>query len=229
MTEEPSSPRFKAEMPQIPGVPTTPSRPPRANPLLPLIIGVVVLGVILLLSVRWFSHPKPVEPARVEPTPQIEVPPPPPDPASLLPHADEANPVVAELADLSKPWSSADFFIRSLTTGENVPATIIRLPGSSATAPTGYWAFSRKAPYGSCQLEYIRDLAKLRTDYDYRQANHPLVGNPCSRTLYDPLKTTNLPGNIWIRGATVQGSDIRPPLGVEIKIRGKQILAIRTE
>jgi hypothetical protein len=27
----------------------------------------------------------------------------------------------------------------------------------------------------------------------------------------------------------VQGSDIRPPFGVEIKIQGKQILALRTE
>jgi hypothetical protein len=47
--------------------------------------------------------------------------------------------------------------------------------------------------------------------------------------LYDPLKMFSLPGNIWIRGAIVQGSDIRPPLGVEIEVRGNKILAIRTE
>jgi len=39
----------------------------------------------------------------------------------------------------------------------------------------------------------------------------------------------NLPGNIWIRGAIVQGSDVRPPLAVEIQIHDKQILAIRSE
>ena len=55
-----------------------------------------------------------------------------------------------------------------------------------------------------------------------------LVGNPCSRTLYDPLKTSNRPGNVRMRGAIVH-SDIRPPFAVEIKIQGKQILAIRTE
>ena len=48
-------------------------------------------------------------------------------------------------------------------------------------------------------------------------------------TLYDPLQTVSLPGNIWIRGAIVQGADVRPPLGVEIKIQGQQILAVRTE
>jgi len=178
---------------------------------------------------RWFSHPRPSELSRAEPTPQIEVPSPPPDPNSLLPHADENNPVIASISDLAKPWSSADFFVRNRLTGENIPATIVRLPGGPPTALAGYWAFSRRAPYGNCQLEYITDLNKLVTDYDYRHATHPLVGNPCSRTLYDPLKTTSLAGNIWVRGAIVQGSDIRPPLGVEIRIEGKQIQAIRSE
>lgn len=213
-------------MPNIPGV--TPPR--RRHPLLPLIIGIAVLGVVLLVALRWFSHSaKTAEAPPVEATPQIEVPSPAPDPNSLLPHADESHPVIAQITDLSKAWSSADFFISSGLAGENIPATIVRLPSGSASAPSGYWAFSRKAPYGACQLEYLSDLGRLRKEYDYRQAAHPLVGNPCSRTLYDPLKMANLPGNIWIRGAIVQGSDIRPPLGVEIKIQGRQILAIRTE
>ncbi len=228
MAENSSPSRFKPDMPQIPGV-SPPPRPGRFNPLSPLIIGVCALGIVLVFAVLWFSHSHPAETTRVEPAPQIEVPPPPPDPSASLPHADAANPVVAGVADMAKPWSSADFFIRNLVNGENVPATVVRLPSGSASAPSGYWAFSRKAAYGNCQLEYISDLDKLRTDYDYRHATHPLVGNPCTRTLYDPLRTVNLPGNIWIRGAIVQGSDIRPPLGVEIQIQDKQILAIRTE
>jgi hypothetical protein len=43
------------------------------------------------------------------------------------------------------------------------------------------------------------------------------------------MKTANLPGDIWTRGGIVQGSDLRPPFGVEIEIQGKQILAIRSE
>lgn len=130
---------------------------------------------------------------------------------------------------MTKPWSFKDFFIRDKLTGESVPATVVRLPGGSASQASGYWAFSRKALYGSCQLEFVTDLDKLHGEYDYRAANHPLAGNPCTHTLYDPLKTASLPGNVWIRGAIVQGSDIRPPLGVEIKVQGKEILAIRTE
>jgi len=229
MADDSSPSRFKADMPQIPGVSPGPPRSPRSNPLFPLIAGVVVFGLVLLLAVRWFARSRPVQPVRVEPAPQIEVPPPPPDPATLMPHTDEAHPAIADIADLSKPWSSVDFFFLNPATGESIPATIVRLPSGSPSVPAGYWAFSRKAPYGSCQLEYIRDLNALRKDYDFRAANHPLVGNPCSRTLYDPLKTFSLPGNVWIRGAIVQGSDVRPPLGVEIQIQGKQILAIRSE
>ena len=228
MTENSSPSRFKADMPEIPGVTHPAPRPPRSNPLLPLIVGAAVFGVVLLLAVQWFIHSRPAETVRTEPAPQIEVPPP-PDPLAALPHADEAHPVIAELADLAKPWSSADFFIRSAVTGEYIPATIIRLPSGPPNAPAGYWAFSRKAAYGNCQLEYIHDLEKLRSDYDYLQAKHPLVGNPCSRTLYDPMRTVNLAENIWVRGGIVQGIDIRPPLGVEIEIRDKQILATRTE
>jgi hypothetical protein len=52
-----------------------------------------------------------------------------------------------------------------------------------------------------------------------------VIGNPCRRTVYDPLKLTNLPGNVWVRGGIVQGSDVRPPLAIELK----QILAVGME
>jgi len=32
-----------------------------------------------------------------------------------------------------------------------------------------------------------------------------------------------------VRTAIVQGSDIRPPLGIEVEVRGKDILATRME
>jgi len=227
MADRQTPAHLKAEMPQIPGV--TGPRKSAPNPMLPLIIGLVAFGIILLFGVRWLSRSRPTEPVRAEQAPQLEIPSPPPDPASLLPHATESDPAIANVADLAKPWSSADFFVRNRLTGENIPATIVRLPSGSPNLPGGYWAFSRKAPFGSCELEYIPDLKRLRDEYGFARANHPLVANPCSRTLYDPLKTSNLPGDIWMRGGIVQGSDIRPPFGVEIKIQGKQILAIRSE
>jgi len=130
---------------------------------------------------------------------------------------------------MAQPWSSKQFFIRNGLTGENVAGLLIRLPASSASQESGYWAFTMSAPFGNCQLEYITDLQKLKSDYDFKAAKHPMVGNPCSRTLYDPTKLTNLPGNVWVRGAIVQGSDLRPPLGIELKVQGKTIQAVRME
>ncbi len=114
-------------------------------------------------------------------------------------------------------------------TNENVSAILVRLPTGSPAHASGYWSFSLKAAFGTCQLEYLDDLQKIKSDYGYPQAKHPLVGNPCSRTLFDPLKYATLPGNVLVRGAMVQGSDLRPPLGVELKVKAKDILAIRME
>ncbi|HEY1482700.1 MAG TPA: hypothetical protein VGF19_08265 [Candidatus Acidoferrum sp.] len=229
MADNSSPVRFKAEMPHIPGVADLQPKPPRLNPLVPLILGVLILGVVFVFTSRWISRTHPAEATRSEPVPQIEVPSPPPDPDSLLPHADASNPVIATVAQLAKPWSSLNFFVKNPVNGEDIPAIIVRLPTGSATQASGYWAFSRKAPYGPCELEYVSKLSDLRDGYGYQAATHPLAGNPCSHTLYDPLKTANLPGSVWIRGAIVQGSDIRPPYGVEIKVQGKQILAVRSE
>ena len=228
MPEQPPSDRFKADVPQIPGV-SSPGTPPASRDS-SLKLGIGLLGVLLVvfLAARWALHPRQAEP-NVADQPQIEVPTPAPDPSTLVPHATQASPGIASIAEMAKPWSSKQFFIRNELSGENVPAMLIRLPTGSASQAGGYWAFSVSSPYGDCRLEYVTDLAKLKTDYGFSAAKHPMVGNPCSRTVFDPLKMTNLPGDFFVRGGIVQGSDLRPPLGVEIRVRGKDILAIRTE
>jgi len=230
MADQSPPDRFKAEMPQIPGVSGAGSgRGPWSNPAVRLVSVLLVVLVGVLLAAKWALRPKHTEPPVAEAPPQIEVPSPAPDPNAALPHATEANPGIATVAEMAQPWSSKQFFLRNGLTGENVPSLLIRLPASSPSQPNGYWAFSLNSPYGNCQLEYVTDLAKLKNDYDFRSPKHPMVGNPCSRTVFDPLKLTNLPGNVWVRGAIVQGSDLRPPIGIELKIEGRNVLAIRME
>jgi hypothetical protein len=230
MPEQPPSDRYKAEMPQIPGLAGPASRRSQgSHSAIRIIAGLIVILVLGFVAVRWALHPKRPESPHAEPIAQIDVPAPPPDPAAALPHATESEPGIASTAEMAKPWTLRNFFIKNRLTGENIPAAIIRLPGGSSSQSSGYWAFSLKSPYGNCQMEYVSDLEKLKTEYGYKSAKHPMVGNPCSRTLFDPLRMTNLPGNVWVRGAIVQGSDLRPPLGIELKIQGKAILATRTE
>ena len=231
MPDQPPSDRFKSEMPQIPGVSSPGPRNVAAqNPAIKLVIGLLAVLLIVFLGARWALRPRHVNPKTVEQQPQIEVPAPAPDPSTLLPHATDTNPGVASTDEMAKPWSSKEFFIRNRLNGENIPGVLIRLPAGSPSQSGGYWAFEQRAPYGNCKLEFLTDLGKLKTDYDFKSARHPMVGNPCSRTVFDPLKTTNLPGTgAWVRGSIVQGSDLRPPLGIELQVEGKKILAIRTE
>ena len=230
MPDQPPSDRFKAEMPQIPGVTTPGARPATSNTAsVKLGIGLVAVLLAVFLGARWALRPRHVEP-RADKQPQIEVPSPAPDPSTLVPHATDASPGIADVEEMAKPWSSKAFFIRSNLSGESIPALLIRLPSGSASQASGYWAFSVNSPYGNCKLEYVTDLAKLRGDYGFPAAKHPMVGNPCNRTLFDPLKMTTLPGtDAFVRGGIVQGSDLRPPLGIEVRVRGRDILAIRTE
>jgi hypothetical protein len=230
MTDQPPSDRFKSETPQIPGVPPPGTRATGGNPAVKMVIGLLAVLLIVFVGARWALHPKQAQSKAAEEQPQIEVPAPAPDPSTLLPHATDEAPGIATTAEMAKPWSSKPFFVRDGLTGENIASILIRLPTGSASQASGYWAFAVKSPYGNCKLEYVTDLNKLKNDYEFAAARHPMVGNPCSRTVFDPLKTVSLPGNdVWVRGAIVQGSDLRPPLGVEIQVRGKDILAIRAE
>ncbi len=192
-----------------------------------LVLGLVVVLLVGGITARWFLRPRAAEMPPAEPSQQIELPTPASD-LNPIPSATETHPAIATAAELAQPWSTKDFFFRNRLTGENIPALIIRLPGGPASQASSYWAFGLQVPFGRCQVEFITDLDKLQKDYGFR-AKHPMVGDPCSRTLFDPLKIASVPGNVWVRGAVAQGSAIRPPLGIEVQVRGTDILATRME
>jgi len=219
--------RFKADMPQIPGIDPGSSKRPSGLPAPALVIAAliaVVLAVVIIGRLVSRSHRSG---AATDPSAQVEVAA--PDLGNPPPQAPPTNRGIATVEELAKPWSSVQFDYRDPLSGERFPALLLRLPAGSGSQPGGYWALNLKAPYNGCEVELVTDLDKLKTDYGFRAARHPMIGNPCSRTVFDPLKMTNLPGNIWVRGAIVQGSDLRPPLGIEVRIEGKNIFATRME
>jgi len=201
----------------------------QANSKLRQVAGYLAVFIFTLLCVRWFVRPSVHPTAQVSAPPQINLPAPVPDPNAALPHATADQPEIAVVEEMNRAWTYKDFIYKNRVSGQNVPAVVVRLPTGSASQSAGYWAFSLNAPSGSCRLEYVTDLRKLKVEYGFPEAIHPMVGNPCSRTVYDPLKLKSLPAGAWVRGAIVQGSDLRPPLGIEVQVRGKQILAARME
>ena len=135
---------------------------------------------------------------------------------------------VATVQELAEPWSAKTFIFHRPETKEDISSIVIRLPDSAPDQPGSYWAFSLHPLLGKCQLEYITDLQKLSDDYRF-QAKHPMVGDPCSRAVFDPLQMADLASGNWARGAIVKGSALRPPLGIEIRIQSDQLVAAKME
>jgi hypothetical protein len=217
--------RFRPDMPQIPGVNQGSHQAGRglagieAQRLLQIggIAGAVVLiGAVIF----WWVKSKPrVAANSSSPDPAIAEQAAPSPPLTAPVAAAHQGPIVAATIDeLSKPWDAKKFTFVNVLTLDNIDAMVIRLPGG------GLWAFSLQLPFGRCELEYVTDLGKLASQFRYN-ASHPMVVSPCESTVYDPLKVGPLGGTTWARGEIVQGSSLRPPISIDVKVTGHSIIA----
>src|SRR6266852_5341888 len=152
MTDLPPSDRFKSETPQIPGVSASRSSA-ASNPAIKLVVGLLAVLLVVFVGARWGLRAKHAVPQSTAQQPQIEVPPPAPDPSTLIPHATDSEPGIAGVEEMAKPWSAKEFYIRNGLTGENIPALLVRLPAGSSSQASGYWAFGQKASFGNFPLE----------------------------------------------------------------------------
>jgi len=196
--------------------------------------GILVALYLGNFALKTFSHasrsdsdttstPQQVSPRVSLPSAAVSAPAP-PLPAPLFVSA--SHPRIATLTDFAEPWASKSF-IFTMSKTRRVPALLIRLPGP-ATESSSYWAFSLEAPFNQCELEYIHELPRLASEYGV-PASHPMVVDPCSHTVFDPLQFKETPGNTFVRGAIVKGSDLRPPYAIEVKVSSDQILATAME
>ena len=223
--------RFKPAMPRIPGVNDGPSAQedaPRVSGPIPLRIVVPLAAALAVGAVMgWLTLRAPRPTSTAPAAPASGAPPTSAAPGTALMTPDGPA-AVAALPELAKPWSSKQFLFRKRFTNETLPAVVVRLPRGAANRSAAYWAFSLQAPYGRCELEYVTDLSKLAHQYRFR-ARHPMVGDPCSGTLYDPLRLGTLLSGAWARGEVVQGSGIRPPVAIEVRVEGNQLIATQIE
>ena len=227
---------FATDMPKIPGVrePKIPGvyeeKPPRkdlvGSRVTALGLGIAAAVTLGFFGLRALIGHKQADPVRAETIAEHAASP----EAGAAPAAPElslTNSEIAAVTELSAPWSWKEFRFRDQSTSAYVSAIIVRLPGPPQQS-SSYWAFSVKVPFSQCQYEYVEDLDKLAAEYKM-QARHPMVGNPCSHAVFDPMQLKELPGGVLVRGAIVQGWDTRPPYGVELKVSGNRIQALRVE
>jgi hypothetical protein len=226
MTEqEPKPAKFTVSDPQIPGVPVGRTRVPgAASQALPVAVWLTIaIGAVLMLGASffwWFSlASKRVQPADADVTPTAPAPPPAPvAPVERLPQGPGE---IASVSDFPSAWSSRKFLMTNPATKQTVPATVVRLPGGS------YWAFSMIEPFGDCHLEYVTDMKRLESYYSFH-GNHPMVADPCNRSIFDLSKYG--PGiDGLVRGEMVQGAGLRPPIAIEVRVEGNKIVAVRME
>jgi arsenite oxidase small subunit len=235
--EEQKDDPFKPQQPRIPGVsngpveraavsePVAPARAPARIAGLSLQIpptwilfalgGALFLGIV----VAWWTHGS--ASSESAPSPPVAVVTPPAEPPKPVEKLPVGPGPIANTDELTKPWSARRFVFRNSATSENVPAMVIHLPSGTN------WAISLREPYGNCTLEYVEDLDKIQSEYGYR-AEHPMVGDPCNRSLFDLSKYGPAPSGL-VRGQIIQGVAVRPPMAIEIRAKGKEIVAVRME
>jgi hypothetical protein len=247
MTDEPKHvDPFKPQDPTIPGVTGNPARmrvapepPARLNPSYQqrpgpsknlfadarVVVAIAVAAVLLLgFGLFWHSHSasaKEAKPVEGMSTPAL---PPATEPAAA---SEAVKPVpigpgpVATAGELAKPWSSKRFVFRAPQTADDVPALVVHLPGNV------YWGISMREPFGTCEMRYATDLSQIANEYHYA-ATHPMIVDPCNHAVYDLDKYGPGPNGV-VRGAIVYGAGVRPPLAIEMKSKGNQIIAVQIE
>ena len=228
---------FKPAQPNIPGLSQRPKsielaleRPASAanpagtilRPAVPIawIAGASVVVLLGLAVALWSARTsKPVRAASA--TVAVDLPATEAAPATPVVRLPVAPGPVATTDELTKPWSSKKFIFENRSTHESSPAIVVHLPGGT------YWAISMEEPFGKCQLEYVSDLQKLRSEFDYA-GDHPMVTDPCNRSVFDLARYGTGPNGL-VRGEVVQGPAIRPPVAIETRVEGHRIIATRSE
>src|SRR5271169_338942 len=103
MTEQPDLDRYKPDMPRIPGLANAPGQGPARSANLNVIAALLGVLFVVGLGAHFALRPRHIDAIPVAAPPQLQVPTPAPDPYSLLPVASNTQPVVATVAEMSKP------------------------------------------------------------------------------------------------------------------------------
>lgn len=228
---------FKPADPSIPGVSTKaeakdpdevretqiPASARLSLPKMPplwVILSATGVAAICLIAVWWMRSTSASEKSAASDT-TVAMTPANSDPAKPPEKLPVGPGEIATTSELAKDWSAKKFIFRDPLTSREGPAMVVHLPGGV------YWGFSLVEPYGSCEMEFVTDMQKLRAEYGYR-GTHPMVGDPCNRAVFDLTRYGAGPAGL-VRGEIAQGAAVRPPLAIEIQVRGKQVLAKKIE
>lgn len=227
--DNPTNNPYRPQQPRIPGVTEAMSRSPRrgggvpgSNPGLLAGIGVAIVFLVVIVFAigHWMFRKAVAKPpetaAAAAPIAKPERPPERPAEQILIGPGP-----IATKEELAKVWSSKRFDFRDAAAGTIIQGLAVHLPGNV------YWGFSLREPYGTCTLQYITDPNELQSSYNFT-SSYPLVADPCNQSLFDLTKYGSGPTGL-VRGQIVQGNAVRPPVAIELRVKGNDIVAVRSE
>ena len=220
----PGPPAPKKAAPAMPLIPGVNDKPAGAQVQLKPLITVIVAALLCAACFAiWLSHRRQAD-QKLSASATVAVPEAPISDSPSTTKTEMDPNVIAKLDELAKPWSSKNFNFVDPQTHDSAGAIAIRLPGAGES----FWAFSLNTPFSRCQLQYVTDLSALSQRFAY-PATHPMVVSECDGTIYDPLKMATLSDGSWVRGDIVRGGGIRPPIAIQVEVRGHQLVAARME
>jgi len=224
----PSKAKFKSEMPNIPGVAGA-SSSKKQTISMNWRSAALAIGAFLILGggSAWLMN-RITHHDTAAATPLLQPSPPPAElPAAPVSRTGTSN-EIGTIDELSAPWAAKKFTYTRPLNHEQVPAIAIRLPGANGHTTASFWVILLRAPFGQCQMEYVIDTNQISDRFNFN-ASHPMIADPCSGALYDPMRMGTLPNGSWARGEIVHGSGFRPPMQVEIHLDGNKLIAGRAE
>jgi hypothetical protein len=223
--EMPSDRKFEPPMPAVPGVPSGKrhrQKPfdSRQRTMPPAVWSALVVVVLILVmaAVLWrgFRAAARGEAALSVTNDGLALP-----PAAPVVEMPVGPGQIATASELAAPWSSKRFLFHDAQTGERTPALAVRLPGGEL------WGISLRTPFGTCELEYVTNLAELGSKH-HIFAQHPMVVDACTDTIYDLAQFASGPNGL-VRGEIVRGKAVRPPIAIEVVERENRVIAVRSE
>lgn len=123
---------------------------------------------------------------------------------------------VASLAELSEPWSSAEFAY------ENLPVIALNVPepltGGLSVAGTNLIAYSRICTHQGCGVQLSRDTEAVAFAYNYRSDSPSLVC-PCHLSVFAPDR----------HGEAVSGPAMRALPRIRLELDGEDVVATGVE
>ncbi len=227
--------RFQTEMPHIPGVART-NRAGQKQTLPPKYLTIIVIASLLTIGLIAFlvfrgspsGHSQSAaSTGNDQGAPGLS---PSAAPAKLPspPSSAIGQNEIGTIEEFAHPWTAKKFTYAHLLSRDVSPAIAIRLPVGDGRSAASYWAILLKAPFGKCDLEFVSDPNEVQRRFGFA-ATHPMVADPCTGTVYDPLRTGTLPNGNWARGEIVQGAGFRPPMLVELQVENGRLIATRAE